>query len=102
MDVSEPPSHPRLGTLLIALLLVVAAGASWAAAELHDSGLDPHWSAVGTAAIFAGLFSAVAVVVVIRAVRRRAKWTSAGLWLALALCSLVILDVVAFATGLGG
>jgi hypothetical protein len=26
----------------------------------------------------------------------------AGLWLALALCSLVILDVVALATGLGG
>jgi hypothetical protein len=98
----ESSSHRPAGALLIALLLVVAAAAGWTAAELHDSGLDPHWSAVGTAAIFAGLFCAIAMVIGVRAVRRKATWVSAALWLSLALFSLIVLDVVAFATRLGG
>ena len=70
--------------------------------KLHDAGLDPHWSAVGTALIFAGLFCVLALVAVVRAVAGKAGWVTASLWLALALVALAALDVVALATRMGG
>ena len=95
-------SHARLGVSLVVLLLLAAGSAAWAAVRLHDSGLDPHWRAVGTAGLFAGLFCCAALFKLIRAMLDRQGWAGASLWLALGFVSLFALLAVAEATRLGG
>jgi undecaprenyl pyrophosphate phosphatase UppP len=89
--------------VLGSLTLVVLAGfAVWAAVALHDSGLDPHWSAVGTAALFAALFCLLAIYKLWRVARSGGTWWKVSWWVVLGVLSLVALDLVAFATRLGG
>ena len=94
-------SHPRLGVSLVVLLLVVSGGAAWGAVQLHDAGLDPHWSAVGTAALFAAAFSLLALVKLVRAMLGKQSWVGASLYLGLGFFSLLVLVFVAEATRLG-
>ena len=95
-------SHPWIAAILGSLLLLLAGGSAWLAVELHDPDTDPHWSAVGTALLFAGLFCILALVAVVRAALRRRGWIGASLWMLAGLFSLIVLLAVAMATRLGG
>jgi hypothetical protein len=84
------------------LLLAAAAVAAWGAIQLHDAGLDPHWSAVGTAGFFAAGFSLFALFKIIQAARHQRNWVKTSGWFVIAIASLAVLELVAFATRLGG
>jgi hypothetical protein len=82
------------------LTLTLVAGVSlWAAVALQDPGLDPHWSAVGTAMLFAVFFWLLALYKLGRGASLGRPWWKASAWVAL---GLLALDVIAFVTRLGG
>jgi hypothetical protein len=85
-----------------AVLLAAAVGAAWAAVQLDDPGLDPDHSAVATAGLFAAGFCLFSLFKLIRVALKKSTWLSATVWLILAFLALLVLDVVAFATRLGG
>jgi len=91
-----------LGAMLVGL-----AATSGGLAALLESGdsqqrLDPHDTGAGTAAGFAVVFCLVALWRLREVARGRAGWLDAGFWFSLAVVALLALDVVAFASNLGG
>jgi len=104
MDRDARSMSTRIAPAVLgSLALVVLAGlAGWAAVALHDSALDPRWSAVGTAALFAALFCLLAIYKLWRVARSGGTWWKMTWWMVLGVLSLVALDFVALATRFGG
>lgn len=91
-----------LGAALLALAGLVA----WSAARLEDQppgqSIDPQHVGVAVTGGFAAYFCAVALWRLRNVSRGRSGWLGASVWIALALAALVVVDLVAFASRLGG
>jgi hypothetical protein len=91
-----------LGTTLVALAGLVA----WSAARLEDQppaqSLDPQHVGVAVTGAFAAYFCAAALWRLRDVSRDRSGWLRAIVWIVLAIAALLVVDLVAFASRLGG
>ena len=96
----------RISIALAAMLVALAAFAGWLAAWLEDQppsqSIDPHHAGAGVAGIFAACLCAVALWQLGQVTRGRGAWSAASLWLVLAVAALLVVDLVALASRLGG